>query len=99
MYDDLYALVNELERNLHQQEAAAAASASAALERPIPGGLGTVTVSGTGALLNVTIDPHGLRSTNGRALGAQIAQTIRGAEAHAQAVREQRIAEAAHNVP
>ncbi|PKV91406.1 YbaB/EbfC family nucleoid-associated protein [Amycolatopsis echigonensis] len=85
MYNELYALTQEIEANLHRTEAAAAAAAGSAINRQIPGGAGEVTVSGQGALVSVTIDPRGLTSANGRVLGAQIAQTIRDAEAQARA--------------
>ncbi|WP_275293430.1 YbaB/EbfC family nucleoid-associated protein [Amycolatopsis sp. La24] len=84
-YNELYALTQEIEANLHRTEAAAAAAAGAAINHRIPGGAGAVTVTGRGTLVSVTIDPHGLASANGRALGAQIAQTIREAEAQARA--------------
>lgn len=89
IYNQLYALTQEIEANLHRTEAAASAAAEVAINRLIPGGAGAVTVSGRGALVSVTIHPHGLTSTNGRALGAQIAQTIREAEAQARAQMKQ----------
>ncbi|WP_329068620.1 YbaB/EbfC family nucleoid-associated protein [Amycolatopsis sp. NBC_01480] len=89
IYNQLYALTQEIEANLHRTEAAAAAAAEVAINRRIPGGAGAVTVSGRGTLVSVTIDPHGLTSTNGRALGAQIAQTIREAEVQARAQMNQ----------
>ena len=80
IYDELYAQVHEIEANLRRREALAGEAANSVVEWKIPGGIGTVAVAGTGALVSVKIDPHGLTSTNGRALGAQIAQAIRDAE-------------------
>ncbi|WP_020663147.1 YbaB/EbfC family nucleoid-associated protein [Amycolatopsis benzoatilytica] len=88
IYDKLYNQVKEIEARLHRTEAAAAQAANTPVDRRIPGGTGAVTVSGTGTLISVTIDPHNLTSTNGRALGAQIAQTIRDAESQARTQRQ-----------
>lgn len=91
MYDRLYALAKEIDANVAQVKKVAGGTARQQTKLPIPGGLGSVTVTGGGQLVSVDLDRRALGATNGTALGRQLVQAIREAESRATAARKQQI--------
>jgi hypothetical protein len=80
-YDRLYALVQEIEATVAGARHAADLARRQVLRRPIPSGLGTVTVKGEEGLVSVDLDVHALRYTNGSSLGRALLTAITEAEA------------------
>lgn len=97
-YDQLHALAREIDNSIRQADAVSAQTVQERFDQPIPGGLGTVSVSGSGQLLSVAIDPRAVRYANGVSLGRSVVQAIRAAEAKAENTRQQRIVQAEHRL-
>ncbi|MGP4015713.1 YbaB/EbfC family nucleoid-associated protein [Saccharopolyspora sp. 5N708] len=91
IYDQLHALAKEIDANVAQVQKVAGDTARQQTRLPIPGGLGSVTVTGGGQLVSVDLDRRGLGATNGAALGRQVVQAIREAESRAMDAKKQRI--------
>lgn len=94
IYDRLYSLAQEIDENVNRISAAADNAREQRTRLPIPSGLGTVTVKGTGQLVSVDLDQHELRTTNVSTLGRSVMQAIRQAEATANNAVDQEIAQA-----
>lgn len=94
IYDGLYSLAKEIDENVNRISAAADNALELQTRLPIPGGLGAVTVKGTGQLVAVELDPHELRTTNVSTLGRSVMQAIRQAEATAKTTVDQQVAQA-----
>jgi hypothetical protein len=96
MYDHLYALVRELDDRFERTRKAVAEADLLTVRRELPGGTGSLVVTGDGRLLAVELEPRTMarRHLTGRQLAAELLHTIHAAEAEATASRDQRIAEA-----
>lgn len=79
-YDGLYALVRELDGGLNHMTSAGRQAADTHQDHPIPGNLGTVTVTGAGQLVSISLDARMLPYVNGHALGATLTRAINDAE-------------------
>lgn len=97
-YDELYMLAKEIETNLHRVQATVAGFAAARVVMPIPGGCGTVTVTGTGQLVSVDLERGPVSRVTGAALARGVEQAIRRAEEEARITRERRLADARRDV-
>jgi DNA-binding protein YbaB len=91
MYDRLHALAKEIDANVARVKQVAGDTARQQTRLPIPGGLGSVTVTGGGQFVSVDLDRRALGVTNGTALGRQIVQAIREAESRAAHATKQQI--------
>ena len=92
--DELYHLAREIDA-----ATAAVAQTTQEAERapqlwPLPGGLGSVTVSGAGELTAVTLDSAEMRQYSAAALSRALLQGIREAEQQAEHRRAETIAAA-----
>ena len=77
----LVAKVDAMEESFHRLRRATEAAAARVVDQPVAGDLGTVWVSGAGQLLDIELDVKKLHYTNAAALGSQLLQAIRQAEA------------------
>lgn len=92
-YDGLYALSREIDDGLRKMKAVGHQVANARMDYPVPGGWGTVTVTGAGHVVSISLDPSRLRYANGQALGAALTEAINGAERRAAAQLRERVNE------
>jgi DNA-binding protein YbaB len=92
--DELYNLVKEIHGKVEAVEGAISETAQARTVRHLPGELGTVTVTGGGQLVDVSLDMRALKTQTGASLGRQIMQGIQQAEKDAAARRDSTIAAA-----
>jgi hypothetical protein len=97
-YDRVYMLVQEIEANAADLEQAAAEVRRERIHRPIPGRLGTVTVSGEAGLASIDLDRDALRYTTGAALGRGLLTAIIEAETEFRARYRLRVSEARRDV-
>jgi DNA-binding protein YbaB len=91
--EQLEAFVREVEANLHRVQAAARQARAATLTVPIPGGFGTVTVTGAGIPVSVDLNRDTPRLTRGAALAKAITLAIHQAEDQAKANRQRAVAD------
>jgi DNA-binding protein YbaB len=98
-YDQLHAYVRELESHLEHVEETVTTARQRQTHVPIADNLGTVIVTGTGQLTSVDLDPRKLTTTNGAALGRQVADAIRQAESSATIEAQQRIQATRNDIP
>ena len=82
-YNDLYALVAQIEANHARVTQARAEALGTPVCRPIDGGLGTVTVSGEGDLVAVDLDRAAIAGLSGATLAPAVLRAITEAEARA----------------
>jgi DNA-binding protein YbaB len=80
-FNQLYALVQEIEANAARLDEADARARRQVARRRIDGQLGFVAVSGDGELIEVDLDRRQLRYLNGQALGTAVLRAITSAEA------------------
>ncbi|MFL6142158.1 MAG: YbaB/EbfC family DNA-binding protein [Labedaea sp.] len=86
-FNQLYALVQEIEADAARLDEAAAQARKHVARRQIDGQLGLVTVSGDGELIEVGLDRQALRYLNGQALGTAVLRAITMAESDLRAER------------
>ena len=85
--DQLYAYVREIEANLHDKRTAITQAAQARLTVPIDGEVGTVTVTGAGALVSVDLSTNAPWMVGAGKLALAITKAIQEAEHQAAASR------------
>lgn len=90
-YDRFYAFAAEIDANVTRVREAAEAARQETLRHDIPGGLGTVTVDGTGRLHSVEPERRALQVSSGRALADQVCRAIGEAESMAAAQYRERV--------
>lgn len=82
-YDQMYALVTEIDENTRRVREAAISARSRTVRQELPGGVGSVTVTGSGTLLAVQLDRYKVSTISGAALGSAVLRAITAAEAQA----------------
>ena len=80
-FNQLYALVQEIETNTARLDEADARARRQVARRQIDGQLGHVAVSGEGELIEVGLDRRALRNRGGQAVGTAVLRAITLAEA------------------
>jgi DNA-binding protein YbaB len=90
--DDLHHLVREIHTKVEAAEQAASAAANRPTTYELPDGLGEVTVSGDGALLDVSLQVRAVTAHTPTSLGRALLQGIRAAEQTARLERDATIA-------
>ncbi|WP_329072401.1 hypothetical protein [Amycolatopsis sp. NBC_01480] len=85
--DQLYAYVQEIEADLRRTKATVREAIQARLTVPIGGALGTVTVTGAGALVSVDLSPKAPWMVGAGKLAAEVTRAIQEAEQRARASR------------
>lgn len=93
-YNELYALVSEMDAGIADLVNARNQALSRPVKEPVPGDIGTVTVSGAGDLVSVDLDRDRLFGVTGASLGRAVADTIRAAEQRAAAQYRQLVDDA-----
>lgn len=81
--DELYHLANEIDAKVAAVEGAVTDAARARVAWALPGELGTVTVTGTGELVEVHVDVPAMKAYSAASLGRQLLVGIQRAEAAA----------------
>jgi DNA-binding protein YbaB len=97
-FNQLYALVQEIEANTARLDEAGARTRRQVARRRIDGQLGLVAVSGDGELTEVDLDRRALRHRNGQAVGAAVLRAITLAEADIRAERARTMAAAKRTI-
>ena len=92
--DELYHLVNEIHANVAAARQATDDAERLQTTRHLPGHLGTITVAGSGELVEVALDLDTMKAYTATSLAQQLLHSIQAAERDATAQRAAAIAAA-----
>lgn len=93
-YNELYALVSEMNSGIVDMKNAQNEALSRPVTHPISGDIGTVTVSGAGDLVSVDLGRDRIFGTTSASLGRAVVHAIRTAEQRVAAQYQQIVDEA-----
>lgn len=79
-HDELYNLVNEIHAKVEGAKQAVADAQDARTTRPLPGGLGEITIAGSSQLVDVSLDVQALKAYTATSLAQQLLHGIHAAE-------------------